>query len=693
MNPLLIEIGTEELPSGYIVPALNAFCATLTERLRNLRIECGKASIYGTPRRLAVMIENVADRQRPATSRIMGPPERVAFDQKGGPTVAARKFAEKSGVAVNKLELIDTEKGRYVCVQKTEAGRSTAAVLRELLPGLVSAIPFPKTMRWGELRVSFARPVHSIVVLLGKRAISFEFAGIKSGRHTFGHRFMKPGRIRLDSADRYPEALADAYVLADMDQRRSVMYESIQQAVKKAGGKILEDPELVETNNNLVEYPAVVLGNFDRKFLELPREILVTAMREHQRYFAVVDEKNMILPYFVSVNNTRARDMRVVAAGHERVLKARLEDARFFYLTDLRISSEDRVESLKSVVFQAELGSVYDKTMRIKKLSEMLCGMIGLAGKEREHAGRAALLCKTDLVSYVVDEFPRLQGVMGRIYAKAWGEADEVAYAIEDHYKPSYSGGPLPETTTGAVLAIADKTDTICGCFCAGLVPTGASDPYALRRQGIGIIQIALDRGFDFSLTEIIRAGLEMSGLQGKELDKKVYEVFGFLNNRIAYLLEDSGVPKDLAAAAISASADSIPDVWSRAGALHKLKSDPDFESLAVAFKRVVNIIRKADQAEVADAAVSEHRFAESAEKKLFESFLQARKNVSSRLAQGRVDEAFSEIAALKPQVDEFFDTVLVMSDNEDTRKNRLALLKQISDLFGTLADFSRIST
>ncbi|MFW6053052.1 MAG: glycine--tRNA ligase subunit beta, partial [Desulfosalsimonas sp.] len=494
-------------------------------------------------------------------------------------------------------------------------------------------------------------------------------------------------------AEQYLDALADAYVLADMDQRRSVMYENMLRAVKKSGGGILEDPELVETNNNLVEYPAVVLGGFESKFLELPREILVTAMREHQRYFAVVDERDRILPYFVSVNNTRARDMRVVAAGHERVLKARLEDARFFYQADLKISPEDRVESLKSVVFQAELGSVYDKTMRIKKLAEILCSRLGISGRELENARRAALLCKTDLVSHVVDEFPKLQGVMGRIYAKAGGYEDEVAYAIEDHYKPSYSGGPLPEATTGAVLCIADKTDTICGCFSAGLVPTGASDPYALRRQGIGIIQTALDRNFDFSLTEIIRAGLEMSGMKDEELDRKAAGVFGFLKNRIAYLLEDSGVAKDLAAAAISASADSIPDVWSRAKALHKLKSAPDFDSLAVAFKRVVNIIRKADQSEVAGAAVSEKLFAEPAEKKLFESFLQARENVSSCLVQGRFDEAFSEIAALKPDVDMFFDTVLVMSEDEGTRKNRLALLKQISDLFGRLADFSRIST
>ncbi|MFP4572672.1 MAG: glycine--tRNA ligase subunit beta [Desulfobacterales bacterium] len=693
MNPLLIEIGTEELPSGYIVPALEAFSTRLTGRLRDLRIECGQARMYGTPRRLAVLIEDVAKRQHPATIQITGPPENVAFDRQGEPTVAARKFAEKSEVSVNKLQLTDTEKGRYVCVEKTEPGRSTAAVLRQILPDLISAIPFPKTMRWGELRSSFARPVHSIAALLGSRAVSFEFAGIKSGRRTFGHRFMKPGRIRLDSADQYPDILADAYVLADMDQRRSVMYESMQQAVKKAGGHILEDPDLVEINNNLVEYPAVVIGGFNAKFLELPREILVTAMREHQRYFAVVDEENRIMPYFVSINNTRTRDMRVVAAGHERVLKARLEDARFFYHTDLKTNSDQRVQSLKSVVFQAELGSVYDKTMRIRKLAEKLGGMLGVADRDRRNVDRAALLCKTDLVSHVVDEFPKLQGVMGRIYANVEGEADDVAWAIEEHYRPAYSGGPLPETLTGAVLSIADKIDTICGCFCAGLLPTGASDPYALRRQGIGIILTAFEKELEFSLSEIIRLGLELFGLEGEEFDKKADEVFGFLKNRIAYLLEDSGVSKDLAAAAISASADKIPEVWLRARALNSLKSAPDFESLAAAFKRVVNIIRKAKPADLTSPNVDKDLFADPAEKDLFESFLRADENVSAHLSRGMVDEAFSEIAALKPEVDVFFDTVLVMSENANIRKNRLALLKQISDLFGRLADFSRIST
>ncbi|MFP4256668.1 MAG: glycine--tRNA ligase subunit beta [Desulfobacterales bacterium] len=693
MNPLLIEIGTEEIPSGYIVPALEAFRSRFTDRLSQLRIECGHSRIYGTPRRLAVMVDEVADRQRSATTRLMGPPESVAFDAEGRPTVAAAKFAEKSGVSLKNLKVEETEKGRYVCAKRTEPARSTAAVLRQILPELIAAIPFPKTMRWGDLKVTFARPVHSIAVLLGNRAVSFTFGDVKSGRHTLGHYFMKHGRIRLDSADHYLDVLADAYVLADMDQRRSVMYESIEQTVKKAGGRILEDPELVETNNNLVEYPTVVLGGFEEKFLELPRQILVTAMREHQRYFAVVDENNNIMPYFVSVNNTRARDMSVVAKGHERVLRARLEDARFFYHTDLKTSLDQRLESLKSVVFQAELGSVYDKTMRIRELGRQLGSVMDADEAGLANIDRAATLCKTDLVSNVVDEFPKLQGVMGRIYAKYENEPDAVAQAIEEHYRPAYSGGPLPETFTGAVLSVADKIDTICGCYCAGLVPTGASDPYALRRQGIGIIQTALDRDLEFPLPEIIRSALEMFGLQGGDLEKKVEEVGAFLENRMVYLLENSGIARDLAAAVISASAEKIPDVWRRANALQRLKTERDFESLAVAFKRVVNIIRKADPGDVGDPAMVAGRFSEPSEKELFDSFERVSESVSDNLVKGRIDEAFSGVASLKPQVDKFFDSVLVMVDDKEIRKNRLALLKQISDLFARLADFSKIST
>jgi glycyl-tRNA synthetase beta chain len=693
MKPLLIEIGTEEIPSGYIMPALKAFCAGLTARLTDLRIDCGPARVYGTPRRLAVYVQDVAERQQTITSELMGPPERVAFDENRQPTVAARKFAEKAGVSIDALAVKETEKGRYLCVRKTERGRATPEVLREVLAEIIASIPFPKTMRWADLRVAFARPVHSLVVLFGERAVSVSFAGVKSGRHTFGHRFMRPGKIRLTSAGDYLDVLADAYVLADMDQRRSVMEDRMARAVKAVGGRILEDADLVEENTHLVEYPEVVLGQFAQKFLELPREVMVTAMREHQRYFAVIDDQGAIMPYFIAVNNNWARDMKVVAAGHERVLRARLEDARFFFHADLKTSPENRVERLKSVIFQAELGSVYDKTGRIRRLGGRLGRSLGLDEKSRAYVDRAAFLCKADLVSHVVNEFPKLQGVMGRIYALRVGEPEQVAEAIEQHYQPTSSGGRLPSAMTGAVLSIADKTDTICGCFYLGLVPTGTSDPYALRRQAIGIIQIALDKDLAFSTSALVREAMEMLGAAGAELEAKTAEVCRFLENRMAYLLEDGNIARDLAAAVISVSADRITDVWQRAAALQRMKSAPDFESLAAAFKRVVNIIRKADSADTADSEVRVQQFADPAETALYEAFSEVEKNVSELLAQKDMDAAFGQIAGLKPGVDAFFDSVLVMDEDPKVRRNRLALLQRISELFARLADFSKIST
>lgn len=694
MERLLIEIGTEEIPSGYIEPALTAFRARLLDRLDAVRIAHGDASVYGTPRRLAVMVENVIDRQPPVTTEMMGPPERVAFDQKGEPTVAAQKFAEKTGVPVSRLEIRETEKGRYLCAVKTERGETTINILKQILPELILSIPFPKTMRWGELRISFARPIHSILALYGSRVVPFTVGDVRSGRNTFGHRFMKPGKIRLDHPDQYLDALSTAWVMADISRRRAEMKERMVDIVKKSGGSIIPDEELVGVVTQLVEYPEVVLGTFDRKFLQLPQEILVTAMREHQRYFAIVDGKKRMMPHFLAVNNTRATDMAVVTAGHERVLGARLEDARFFYNNDLKTPLGAMVEKLKAVQFQAQLGSVYDKVERVRRLAAFIGRSLSFSKDELRHLDRAALFCKADLVSQVVIEFTKLQGIMGRIYAAETGEPEAVSRAIEEHYRPTYSGGPLPETKIGAVLSIADKLDTICGCFHVGLTPTGASDPYALRRQGIGLILIARENSFGISLSGCIREGLAGFGDPDAEQSKKAAaDLLEFLKTRMAFLLEEEGISKDLVAAVLAVSEDNVVDVWRRAHAITRMKAAPDFESLAVAFKRVVNIIRKANLAETGEAEIDRKQFEHASESDLFNAFRNVEKTVSERLAKGEIEAAFSDIAGLRGHVDRFFEDVLVMAENAALRKNRLSLLKRISDLFARLADFSKIST
>jgi len=696
MAELLLEIGTEELPAGYIEPALKTLAANLIKTLKNARIDFGEAKTMGTPRRLAVAVTDVSTRQRPLVSEIVGPPKTVGYDDAGRPTVAARKFAERVGVPVNSLGVKETPKGPYLCVEKAEKGIATKSFLRKVLPDVVLSISFPKTMRWADLTIQFARPVRSVMALLDAEVISFQVGDIKSRRYTFGHRFMHAGRIKIAEPSEYIAKLRKARVLVDIAERKKTIASRIADAAGRIGGQVLPDEELVETVKNLVEYPDIVAGRFDSEFLRLPREILITAMREHQKYFAVVDPYGELMPFFIAVNNTVAREPELVAKGNERVLRARLSDARFFFDADLKIPLDRWLEQLHGVLFQAKLGTMYDKVMRIEKLSVYLADLMNVDEEFKKLAATAARLCKIDLVSQVVGEFPKLQGVMGRIYAAESGRPEPVSTAIEEHYRPTYSGGPLPESTTGAIVGMADKMDSICGCFRAGLLPTGASDPYALRRQGIGIVQIILDRGLSLPLTTVIEASLgffeENQGPQKQEIAGKVY---AFLENRIVQMMADEGYPKDIIAAATSVSVDDVPAVWSRVRALTSLRSEPDFEPLAIAFKRVVNIIKQAGPSTIddIDGTLDERLFQDDCESQLLRAFQEVEENVKRDLERGAFDQALHDIASLRPSVDAFFDGVMVMAEDERLRKNRLALLGKVALLFENFADFSRIST
>ena len=696
MSQLLVEIGTEEIPAGYIEPALNAFADSLFQHLDQSRIAHGKARVFGTPRRLTVAIDDVADRQQPQTQELMGPPARIAFEKDGTPTVAAKKFAEKNDVSVGRLSVRETEKGRYVVARKTDAGQATRLILKKSLPSILLAIPFPKTMRWSNLSIEFARPIHSILALFGGQSLTFVVGDIKSSRYTFGHRFLHPKKIKLSGPGQYLSALREAWVIADIDERKRLMEKQMAEAVGRINGSVLSDPELADIVTHLIEYPATILGRFEDRFLELPREVLVTAMREHQRYFAVVDPDNRVMPYFLAVNNTLAKDMDLVKRGHERVLKARLEDARFFFKTDLKLSPDEMTDRLKDVLFQADLGSVYDKVSRVRTVSAGLADRLRLDAETAKSLDRAAWLSKSDLVSHMVNEFPKLQGIMGRIYARSAGEAEVVAQAIEDHYRPVYSGGRLPETFAGALLSIAEKIDTICGCFLIGLIPSGASDPYALRRQGIGLLQTVIENALAVSVNELVRMGL--SSFADIEPHTPFEEAFGqiaaFLMQRLSHILESEGASRDAVSATLAVSEnDALPIVAEKARSLERLKAEPEFETLALGFKRVVNIIRKADPADTESASVDPTRFEYEAETVLFDRFNAIRDKVKQLLEAGEIDEAFTAVSTLRTAVDRFFDDVLVMTENPAVRRNRLALLNQISRLFALLADFSRIST
>ncbi|GBC64113.1 glycine--tRNA ligase subunit beta [Desulfonema ishimotonii] len=694
MKTLLFEIGAEEIPAGYIEPALDALSSQVLKKLTDARIGHGSARVFGTPRRLALEVADVAEMQESVTVEVMGPPEKVGFDENGAPKVPAEKFAEKAGVAVGELKIKETPKGRYLCAEVTEPALETPKILADALPEIMTRIPFPKTMKWGSLHVAFARPVHWIVALLGETVIPFTFGDIESGNRTYGHRFLSPEAIEIRRPDEYADKLREAGVIADLDERRQMLVTAVNQVAAEMGGEILPDEALVDTVKNLVEYPAVVAGKFDAEFLEVPDEVLITAMREHQKYFAVADSSGKLMPGFIVANNTRAKDMSLVATGHERVLRARLSDAQFFFRGDADTAMEAWVEKLKKVLFQAKLGSVHEKVIRVRQLAEYLADEIGPEGGDlKQKASRAAWLCKADLVSQVVIEFTKLQGVMGRIYAGMAGEDAEVATAIEEHYRPTYSGGPLPETLTGAIVAIADKMDSICGCFSVGLIPTGGADPYALRRQGIGVLQILHEKGFSFSLTGLIEKSVSLfADKSDRDAGETVAGVYDFLKNRVAHILEDEGFSRDVIVAVADVTVDHVPHVWDRVGALEKLKAEPDFEPLAIAFKRIVNIIRKSEVGDIPDT-VDEALFEDATESGLYAAFQEVAGKVRENLVRGAFDQALLDIASLKGPVDRFFDDVMVMAEDEKLRNNRLALLRQMAEMFGQFADFSKIST
>jgi glycyl-tRNA synthetase beta chain len=690
MKTLLLEIGTEEIPAGYIEPALEALASVLAQKLDEARIAHGAVQTFGTPRRLAVMVAEVALRQRSLTSEIVGPPRKAAYDAEGRPTMAAVKFAEKVGLPVGKLKVVATPKGEYLSAKVKEAGIATPSVLKAILPAAILSTPFPKSMRWADLSVSFARPIVWVLALLGSGVIPFEVGNVRAGRYSLGHRFMHPRKIRIAEPSAYVEALRPAFVVVDAAERRKLIADGAAQAASAAGGNVLPDEDLLGINTYLVEHPATAVGGFAEKFLELPAEVLITAMREHQKYFAVTDASGRLLPRFIAVNNTPVQDIAVVMRGHERVLRARLEDAQFFYRSDKAVPLDRQVEKLKSVLFQAQLGSVHDKVRRVKELARYVAEQTGGDADFCGQAERAAWLCKADLVSQMVGEFPKLQGIMGRVYAGVQGESSAVAVAIEEHYRPTTSGGALPETPAGAVLAIADKMDTICGCFRAGLIPTGATDPYALRRQGIGVIQIMRQRNFGFPLAAVVGKGLGLfEGAEVAPADTAA-KVLSFIEGRMASILAEEGFAKDAVAAVLGIPVDSVPAVWQRAAALQQLKDKPDFEPIAVSFKRVVNIIRRAEG--FTPGEVREGLFAHPSESGLLSAYRSVHGLVQDDLRRGLYAKALGRVATLRQPVDAFFDDVMVMVEEAEVRQNRLSLLALVAGLFDTFADFSKLS-
>ena len=709
MPDFLIEVGCEEIPARMIEGAsreLRERLSTLLERER--LVPSGAITTLDTPRRLAVVAPGIPAAQADVTEQVTGPSAQVAFkgDQ---PTSAAHAFAKKVGVDVGKLKTISTPKGDYLAATVTRKGRAAAEVLAEALPKEIAALYWPKNMYWRKRGEVFVRPVRWLVAMLDEQVIPMELFGIAAGNTSRGHRIIGSETFKIPRASAYVEALRGAKVLGAAE-REQVIRKALDAATRTIPGtRWREDKPLLATVVNLTEYPSVILGAFDREFLVLPEEVLVTVMRDHQKYFAIEDANGKLLPHFLAVLNTVGDSDGLIRHGNERVLRARFNDARFFWQTDQKQTLRDRVELLKHVTFQKDLGSYYDKTLRVQRLASWLSAVVqrGRIAIRPGVVHKAALLAKTDLTTELVKEFTELQGIVGGLYARVQAldedlkpeVQEEVAKAIYDHYKPESMEDEAPRTVEGAVLSIADKADSIAGMFALGLIPSGSKDPFALRRQANGIVKTIAEHKLPFRLSELMadaRARYEGSDAEKKFSNADYTGTVGsFLRERLEFYLKDArGFAYDVVNAVLAADADDVVDAVARAEAVSKVRPSEDFESISVAFKRTKNILRQAsdNKRRVADR-LQPQALHDEPEKELARLIPKAAAAVEKLRATHDYKAALMEIAKLRPAVDKFFDKVMVMVDDDNVRANRLALLQTLVKEFSTIADFSEIVT
>ena len=699
---LLFEIGVEELPAGFLFPSLEQLGRLAKENLREKNLEFDSVSTLGTPRRMTLLVNGLVERQPDVQEKIVGPAARIAFDEDGKPTKAGEGFARSKGLDVSELRVEKTDKGEYVVAEKVIKGRDTADILAEMLPDVLNALHFPKSMRWADHDLRFARPVRWLVALFGDDVIKFSVAGVESGAESRGHRFMAPGPVSFKAdVDSYLSALEEAFVIADPDERRNRLLEDARRAAEEQGGQLLEDADLLELNTNLVEFPSAVCGKFDTSFLELPECVLITCMKEHQKYFAVQDRQGRLMPNFVAINNTRSPEPDLVTQGHQRVLRARLSDAAFFFQEDTKRKLEDFVPELAGMIFHQKLGTLLDKTRRIQELARFVAAET--APEHIETARRAAWLCKADLLTEMVGEFPTLQGIMGMEYARLSGEPEDVALAISEHYMPVKSGAELPSSPAGAVVSIADKVDTICSTFAIGLRPSGTQDPYALRRLALGVLHILegeeQGQGMPLSIPELIKQALLVLGEQLPDISAELRdEIVEFFKVRFINDLTARGLDADVVEAAVRAGFTMPRDCLERAWALKAVRQRKEFEPISTAFKRVMNILKDYS----GGMPIKTDLFQEAEEKALYEAYARVKAELGpvlgtdssgTGLSRKDYEKALIILLTLKPQIDSFFDNVMVMTDNADIKENRLALLWHISRLFLRIGDLSVIVT
>jgi glycyl-tRNA synthetase beta chain len=690
----LLEIGVEELPASYIEPALEELRQKAASELSSRRVAYSSIKSYSTPRRLALLAKGLPESQDDLEKEVLGPAARVAYDEKGNPTQAARGFARSQGVATECLAIKKTEKGDYVCALVKEHGKPVKEVLSKFLPPLILSLSFPRTMTWADPSVRFGRPIRWIVALLGDEVVPFTAAGVNSDRFTFGSRFLAPEPIRLKNATEYVGKLEKAWVTADSEERKRMVDKIVRDEASKKGGRVVEDRELTDIVANLVEFAAPVVGTFDKSFLDLPREVVVTAMREHQRYFAVQDGQGNLMPFFITLRNGGTEGEDNVRRGNEGVLKARLDDARFYWEKDVSIGIARQLELLKQVVWQESLGSVFDKSERLSELSHFVIG--GWDKSRARNAKRAGLLCKIDLVSEMVKdgkEFTTLQGIIGGEYAARAGEDASVSLAIKEHYLPRFAGDTLPATLEGCAVGIADRSDEIVGCFAMDRAPSGSEDPYGVRRQANGIMRILIEKKLHFSLSSGVEKAIELLSRKfgvredlgsGTSLRRGIAS---FLAQRLAFILSEMEIEQDVVDAVLSVDSDDPFRSWLKTEALTWWKANGQFSGVVISFKRVSNILKTQ---EYPTPVPQELR--EEVERNLFEKVREASGLISSAISGENYQDAIAHLLSLKAPIDAFFEGVLVMDQDAKLRDKRLGLLAFVRSEFLKLADFSRLS-
>lgn len=685
---LLFEIGLEEVPARFLRAAMEQLENKTVQWLEASRIQHGEVQAYATPRRLAVWVRDVADKQEDVSEEVKGPSRKIALDENGQWSKAALGFARSQGVDPDSFTFKELGGVEYIYVTKNSVGGDTKSILSEGLLGILTSMTFPKNMRWGGYEFKFVRPIRWIVALFGAEVIDLEVAGVKSGNVTRGHRFLG-GDAVISEASAYRETLREQQVIVDVKERQELIVSQIQALAKEKEWNIAVKDDLLEEVLFLVETPTVLHGSFDPSFLEIPQEVLITSMREHQRYFPVLNTEGQLLPYFVTVRSGDSRSLDVIAKGNEKVLRARLSDAKFFYEEDQKLQIKDALSKLESIVFHEELGTIGDKVRRIRRISDLLAAKLNVNGDILDSVSRAADICKFDLVTQMVYEFPELQGVMGEDYARKAGEKEEVAKAVFEHYQPRFAGDAVPSTQAGSIVSIADKIDTIVGCFSIGIIPTGSQDPYALRRQAQGIVQIILEHKLPISLSDVFTIAIDVHQnirdlkRSADEISKDLQEFFGL---RVKKLLSEQQ-RYDVVDAVISAGFDQVVTVVSRGQALMKAVTEmEDFKTTIESFNRVSNLAAKAGK-----AAVNSGLFVEGEEGRLYEAWNAIREPYQAALAEADGERALTLLGDLREPITEFFESVMVMAEDESVRTNRLALLSGIDGDLKKFADFTKL--